>query len=78
MQATIEANELVIRLPLEEPRPSSSGKTLIVASTRGNQESTARIGDKPIVVSVNAYIYAKAKRPSDPIIRAELAEGGAA
>lgn len=55
MQATIEKNELVIRIPLEKPTPSASGKTLVVASTRGNQPTTATIDGKPLVVSVNAY-----------------------
>jgi len=50
------ANELVIRLPLETPQPSKSGKTLVVASTHGNIETTAEIDGKPITVGVNAYI----------------------
>ncbi|MHB1002093.1 MAG: hypothetical protein ACYC27_22870 [Armatimonadota bacterium] len=39
MQATIENNELIIRIPLEKPKLSSSGKTLIVASSGGNQQT---------------------------------------
>ncbi len=53
----IEKNELVIRLPLQNPPvPSSSGKTLVVASTRGNFRSTATVDGKPVTVGVNAYI----------------------
>jgi len=61
MKATIENNELVIRVPLQEPTPSSSGKTLIVASSHGNQTTTAMIDGKPIIVGLNAYIKATPK-----------------
>ena len=57
MKATIEGNELVIRLPLNKsPVPSSSGKTLVVASTHGNRTTEAVINGQPIIVGVNAYI----------------------
>lgn len=55
MDVQIEKNELVIRIPLSRPTPSASGKTMVVASTRGNQPTTATIDGKPLVVSVNAY-----------------------
>ncbi len=49
--------ELVIRLPLEQPpRPSATGKTLVVASSRGNQITDVTVNDKPVTVGVNAYI----------------------
>ncbi len=34
MQAKIENNELVIRIPLEKPKPSSSGKPVFVGLGR--------------------------------------------
>lgn len=58
MKVTIEKNELVIRIPMQEPKPSSSGKTLVVASSHGNQVTTAQLNGKPIVVGLNAYIKA--------------------
>lgn len=58
MKVTIEKNELVIRLPLQTPRPSSSGKTKIVATSGGNQTTTAEVDGKPVTVGVNAYIKA--------------------
>jgi hypothetical protein len=58
MQATIEGKTLVIRIPLQEPQRSASGKTLVVASSHGNKETTAMINGKPIVVGLNAYIRA--------------------
>jgi len=59
MTATIDGNELVIRVQLQEPTPSTSGKTLIVASSHGNQTTTAMVNGKPIIVGLNAYIKAK-------------------
>jgi len=56
MQVKIENNELVIRISLEKPKPSSSGKTLIVASTGGNYQSDVEVNGKPVFVGVNAYI----------------------
>lgn len=57
MSATIENNTLIIRLPLQSPRPSSSGKTLVVATTGGNQVMpNAVINGRPVTIGVNAYI----------------------
>jgi hypothetical protein len=56
MQISIEGTELVIRLPLQTPTPSASGKTLVVASTRGNVLTTTMVDGKPVTVGVNAYI----------------------
>ena len=56
MQVTIEGKDLVIRIPMCEPRPSASGKTLVVATTGGNQTTTATVSGKPVVIGLNAYI----------------------
>jgi len=58
MKVTIEKGELVIRIPLQEPRPSASGKTLVVASSHGNQATTATVNGKPVIIRHNAYIKA--------------------
>lgn len=51
-----KAQTLTIVLPLQPPTPSASGKTLVVASTRGNIPTTALINGKPVTIGVNAYI----------------------
>ena len=48
--------ELVIRLPMGEPKPSRSGKTLVIASTHGNRATKVLFEGKPIVVGANAYV----------------------
>lgn len=58
MKVAIEKNELVIRVPLiSTPKPSSTGKTLLVASSGGNQRTTCELkGYGPITVGLNAYV----------------------
>jgi len=57
MKVSIENNELVIRIPVENPpQPSASGKTLVVASSRGNVKTDVTIQGKPITIGLNAYI----------------------
>jgi hypothetical protein len=69
MQTEIIDGHLVIRIPLEEPRPSSSGKTLIVASTGGNVVTSVKLNGQAITIGLNAYI--KAGKPAE-IVRAEM------
>lgn len=57
LSAKVEGKELVIRVPLQEPTRSASGKTLVVASSRGNVQTDAVVDGKAVVVGVNAYIY---------------------
>ncbi len=56
MKVEIKDNNMVITIPMGTPTPSASGKTLVVASTRGNVITDAMIDGKPVVVGVNAYI----------------------
>ena len=51
-----EARTLTLVLDLQEPTPSASGKTLVVATTHGNQPTDATVNGKPVIVGVNAYI----------------------
>jgi len=56
MKAEKIDNNLVITIPMATPTPSASGKSLIVASTRGNKATQLIIDGEPLIVSVNAYI----------------------
>lgn len=59
MKAKIRNGRLIVSVPMQEPTPSkSSGKTLVVASSRGPQESSVLVEGKPVYVNLNAYIYA--------------------
>lgn len=59
----VEGNFLVCRVDLTKAplSPSASGKTLIVASTQGNQKVTGADGKlKGLTVGLNAYVPAPA------------------
>lgn len=59
MTVEIRDGKLCIEIDLEKPSPSSSGKTLVVASTRGNAVTDIRIDGKPLTIGLNAYIPKK-------------------
>lgn len=56
MQTAIENGFLVVRIPLQTPTPSSSGKTLIIASTAGATKAGIQHNGQPVTVNVNAWI----------------------
>ena len=58
MHVKVENGNLVITLPMQTPSPSSSGKTLIVATSGGNQQTDVIVSSKNVTVGVNAYIKA--------------------
>jgi hypothetical protein len=60
MKASISADKktLILELPLTKPTASSTGKTLSVASSHGNQPTTVQVDGKVVTVGVNAYIKA--------------------
>lgn len=58
LTAAIEGEYLVIRVPMNaRPTPSSTGKTLVVASSHGNKQTEVEIDGKPVIVGVNAYVH---------------------
>jgi hypothetical protein len=56
MKVKIENKNLVITIPLQTPSESKSGKTLLVATTHGAVATAVTVNDKPVIVSLNAYI----------------------
>ncbi len=56
MNVEIKNGKLCIEIDLEKPTPSSSGKTLVVASTRGNTVTAVMVDGKPVTIGLNAYI----------------------
>jgi hypothetical protein len=53
---TIKGNRITIEVDLQEPTPSKSGKTLVIASTRGNVQTKTVHNGKPVYIGVNAYV----------------------
>jgi hypothetical protein len=56
MTAEVKGKNLVVTIPMQEPAPSSSGKTLVVATSKGNQATTAMVNGQPVIIGLNAYI----------------------
>lgn len=57
MTASIDKakQKLVVTIDLIEPRVSKSGKTTVIASTNGNQATTAQYDGHVVTVGLNAY-----------------------
>ena len=58
MNAEIKNGNLIVTIPMQTPTRSASGKTLVVASTRGNKTTEALVDGKPVTIGLNAYIKA--------------------
>ena len=56
MLVEIKGNQMIITIEMQTPAPSASGKTLVVASSHGNQATTAVVDGKPVIIGFNAYI----------------------
>lgn len=56
MKAELIDGKLIIEIDLQEPTPSASGKTLVVATSHGNQQTKAMYDGQPITIGLNAYI----------------------
>lgn len=55
VELSSDKKSIVITLPLQKGKPSASGKTVVVATTGGNQQTAVNVEDKPVVVGVNVY-----------------------
>ena len=61
MKVTKQKDVLKIELPLEKPRPSMSGKTLLVASSYGVKATNVIHEGHHVAVVASAFIYPKKK-----------------
>jgi hypothetical protein len=52
----IENGKLFIEIEMQEPTPSASGKTLVVATTHGNVTTECVVDGKKLVIGLNAYV----------------------
>ena len=53
-----EGDELVVRVPLEKPKRSASGKTQVVASSHGPFNTGIEFEGFPIIANFNAFFHA--------------------
>jgi hypothetical protein len=59
MKVEVKSGRLIISLKLRKPTASKSGKTLLVASTRGVKYSNVKIRGRWVRVNANAFIDVK-------------------
>lgn len=59
IKVTSKNGKLLIELDMNETAPpdSKSGKTLLVASSGGNQKTEIMVKGKPLYVGVSAFIH---------------------
>ena len=58
MKAEIKNGNLIITLPLQTPQRRASGKTRVLATSRGNVKTDLIYQGQPVTVGVNAYFSA--------------------
>lgn len=59
MEVTMQDGKIIIIIPVNRPPiKSKTGKTLSVASSRGNKVTSVEVDGQNLIVGVNAYIYA--------------------
>ena len=56
MKVEKKGDKLYIEIDLEKPTKSTSGKTLVVASTHGNIQTDIEVDGKLVTIGINAYI----------------------
>jgi|HubBroStandDraft_6_1064221.scaffolds.fasta_scaffold5394753_1 hypothetical protein len=57
MKATLRGKKLIIELPLQTPKPSASGKTMVVASSHGVKRLSVKVDGKTVCLTANAFCY---------------------
>lgn len=56
LQVSVKGNELIIVIPFDKVgRKSSTGKSMVHATTNGNKETTLDINGKNLIIGINAY-----------------------
>lgn len=59
--AEVKGDNLILTLPFDKAgKDSGSGKSLVHSTTNGGEKTSVKVGDKDLIVSVNAYTSKKA------------------
>jgi hypothetical protein len=56
LKAELKEGKLYIEIDIQEPVPSKTGKTMTIASTRGNAVTQIIVHGQPLIIGLNAYI----------------------
>ena len=56
LTAEVKDGNLIVTIPLNKPAsPSATGKTMVHASSHGNQPTEVKIDGQPLIIGLNAY-----------------------
>jgi hypothetical protein len=72
MKVKISADEIIVTIPRQRPKLSASGKSLVIATTRGKQHSGEKIDGKSVFVVANAFVEVDQDAdlpPEKPVVR---------
>ena len=64
MEVKIKNGKITMSMVVQKPKPSASGKSLVVATSRGKQQTSATVNGKPVFVVANAFLEADAPEES--------------
>lgn len=56
MKVKREGGHLIIAIPEQTLTPSSTGKSMILATTGGNKATDIMINGKPLIIGLTAYV----------------------
>jgi hypothetical protein len=56
VKVSVQKNKIIIEAEITGAVPSASGKTLVIASTRGNLKTDQVYNGQPVTVGLNVYI----------------------
>jgi hypothetical protein len=56
METKIKNGVITISMPLQKPKKSTTGKSFVIATSRGKQQTTLTMDGKPVCVVANAFL----------------------
>jgi hypothetical protein len=67
METKIKNGLIIISIPLQEPKLSISGRSLVVATSRGKQRTAVKVGGKTVFVVANAFLEVDVANGADSV-----------
>jgi hypothetical protein len=66
MDVKIKNDEIIIKMPLQPPKLSASGKSMVVATSRGKQLTGSKVQGKSVFVVANVFTEVEKVAASEP------------
>jgi hypothetical protein len=65
MEAKIKNGVITIKMALQRPKLSASGKSMVIATSRGKQRTSERVDGQSVFVVANAFVEVEPARDSE-------------